>query len=200
MINDIVVLDDIFSKAYQDSIEATIMKNTEFPWYYSPSLSKPIANAVDNNSDSPGWAHVFFHRSTGPSSFVANILMPVAQEAFGKINLYTEEFIQGRIFQLLSKNSSQTEIPPWHVDMADMQHMVCLYYVNDSTGPTFISSQRFDPRFDQMIENAELPVEKTVEPKKGRVVLFDGSRYHRASNPENGRRVVINFNARVTRI
>jgi hypothetical protein len=49
-------------------------------------------------------------------------------------------------------------------------HLVCLYYVNDSDGPTFF--------YDN-----DLNVVKKVSPSKGTAVIFDGDTLHAGSNP-----------------
>jgi hypothetical protein len=38
---------------------------------------------------------------------------------------------------------------------------------------------------------------KRVSPKKGRVVLFNGNRYHSSSGPTKDVRVIINFNVKI---
>lgn len=64
-----------------------------------------------------------------------------------------------------------------------------VYYVNDSDGDTWL--------FNQFYEEGVLPklsVAKRITPKKNRLVVFNGRRYHASSNPRNTReRIVINF-------
>ena len=39
MINDIIVVDDVISKSYQDLLVQTIIDNREFPWYFVSSIT-----------------------------------------------------------------------------------------------------------------------------------------------------------------
>jgi hypothetical protein len=74
-------------------------------------------------------------------------------------------------------------------------HTVCLYYVNDSDGDTFIFDKTSDDikgRRD-IFERTKFNVLKRVTPKKGRVVLFNGNRYHSSSGPTKDVRCIINF-------
>ena len=79
-----------------------------------------------------------------------------------------------------------------HVD-AKYPHLVCLYYLNDSDGDTFI--------FDKTLQDTpytnpktKFEIVKRITPKKGRAILFDGSRYHSSSGPTKGVRCILNFN------
>ena len=43
-------------------------------------------------------------------------------------------------------------------------------------------------------ENKKLTVKKTVTPKQGRVVIFDGRYWHTAEQPKYNTRLIINYN------
>ena len=67
-----------------------------------------------------------------------------------------------------------------HTDYA-LPHRTMLYYINDSDGCTFF------------FENNKII--KKVEPKKGRLVLFDGLIKHAGCHPKkNKNRIVLNIN------
>jgi len=68
-----------------------------------------------------------------------------------------------------------------HVDRRS-EHVVCLYYVNDSDGDTVL----FNGDTEEVIQR--------VTPKRGRVVLFDGGTYHASGKPTVNCRAVINLN------
>jgi hypothetical protein len=59
-------------------------------------------------------------------------------------------------------------------------HLVVLYYVNDADGDTVFFNEKNE-------------IIKSVSPKRGRVVAFDGSIYHGGGVPKNGPRCAINF-------
>jgi hypothetical protein len=79
-----------------------------------------------------------------------------------------------------------------HVD-AQFEHLVCLYYINDSDGDTFI----FDKTSNDTpitYPDTKFEIIKRITPKKGRAILFNGNRYHSSSCPTNGVRCILNFN------
>jgi hypothetical protein len=76
-------------------------------------------------------------------------------------------------------------------------HYTLLYYANDSDGDTFL--------FDNVAESSnpvypsEFNLAKTVSPKMGRAILFDGLIYHASSAPIiNDQRIAININLMVS--
>jgi hypothetical protein len=103
-----------------------------------------------------------------------------------------------------------------HVDLIH-PHLVSLYYVNDSDGDTVFFDQCLDDYLDRpdiaqalenidysnpgrgalevadsMIDKSNFTIRKRVTPKKGRMVFFNGFRYHTSSRPSTGYRVIIN--------
>lgn len=64
------------------------------------------------------------------------------------------------------------------------EHWVCVYYINDGNAPTYL--------FDK-----DMRVVKSIAPKSGRALLFDGQTYHAASNPhfsdDNALRYIVNI-------
>jgi len=72
-----------------------------------------------------------------------------------------------------------------HTDI-EKEHMVVIYYVDDSDGPTYL------------FEDDGRTIIKKVEPKKGRFLMFDGSIKHAGSHPiDNTFRTVINYNIKI---
>ena len=65
-------------------------------------------------------------------------------------------------------------------------NLIGLYYINDSDGDTIIYEGR---------DKNNLKIANKVSPKKGRIILFDGSQYHSSSYPlKTDKRMVINYN------
>jgi hypothetical protein len=90
---------------------------------------------------------------------------------------------------ILNKTDKQNHIHPPHVDMTT-PHMVLLYYVNDSDGDTVIFDQAYNSE-----EIPELTINRTISPKAGAAILFDGLKYHSSSSPKNTKeRIVLNIN------
>ena len=67
-----------------------------------------------------------------------------------------------------------------HVDY-DIPHTVILYYVNNTDGDTFFFDQKKN-------------IVNRITPKRGRMVVFDGSTLHASSQPSSGVRVTLNLN------
>ncbi len=193
MIDDIIVIDNAISTNYQDAIFNRLLDDRNFPWYYIPNITKRSTGEEINESDSFGFAHSFLDRRGIQSSILNDFLLPLAYEACDKINYTPNGFYYGRIFKTVAMKNAPTR-NLWHVDMLD-PHLVCLYYVNDSTGPTVITSvSSQDVKQDDINDKTDVPIMQEIEPKKGRAVLFNGKYYHASSNPDKGRRVIINFN------
>ena len=79
-----------------------------------------------------------------------------------------------------------------HVDVK-FEHLVVLYYVNDSDGDTFIFDKTLNDT-PTIKPNTKFEVIKRITPKKGRAIIFDGNRYHSSSCPTIGVRCILNFN------
>lgn len=78
-----------------------------------------------------------------------------------------------------------------HVDFTGIKEPLvsAIYYVNDSTGDTVIFDQRFGHK-------GPLTIKARVTPKKGRLIVFDGSLLHAGNTPRtNAPRININFGA-----
>jgi len=69
-------------------------------------------------------------------------------------------------------------------------HLVLLYYVNNSDGDTVLYKNKYDED-----SNNEMIVDYRVSPKAGRAILFDGGTYHSFYYPNiHDTRSVININ------
>ena len=107
------------------------------------------------------------------------------------------ELTCGPITLFRCKVNMLTPHPPYsnyqsHVPHTDMKyddgtkvpHMVCLYYINESDGPTYFF-------------NDNLEIEDCVEPEAGRAIIFDGSKLHASSSPvHNPFRLIMNIDFR----
>ena len=89
-----------------------------------------------------------------------------------------------------------------HTD-TDNQHIVLLYYVNTTYGPTKLFRNKLGntKQLNDIVENQtkcgnfdNVQIIKSVSPKQGRLVIFDGSLLHSPGWPMEGMRYVINYN------
>ena len=116
----------------------------------------------------------------------------IIDAACDKINFKRKDCLQGRSFLQLPLNLKDRRLDAPHID-ADKDHLVILYYVNDSDGDTVIYKNHFvnndtTPKFEELEEI------KRVTPKSGRVVMFNGRHWHTSCQPEHNVRCVVNYN------
>ena len=188
MINEIKVIDNVIPKSYQDILENTLIKNNgSFPWYFMNNLTK---SNFDSN-DIYGFIHVYNNFRTNYSSEYFNLLLPFMHQACEKIDFNIQKIYLGRSFLTLPALMQQNSL--WHTDLEDIDHLVFLYYVNDSDGDTLFSNLTNKEITASEIKNKDVEVIKNISPKKGRGVFFNGNIYHASTNPTNGPRCVINF-------
>jgi len=186
-----VILDDVISKTYQEHIKELLFS---VPWYLKETLDENT-NFSERETfvDVPGWANVIFNDDGVVHRELFNAITPLAYIACKKINFNIQELMYIRTFFQQPYPGKQGITNP-HVDIDDEKHLVCLYYVVDADGDTVF----FDKRNNNLDSNRpsflEYNIIKSVTPKQGRCVLFDGRQYHATTLPQKGKRCVINFN------
>lgn len=193
MEQDVIIVDDAISKQYQNLIIDSIVNNKNFPWYFNQTITR---NQNFNNSkeDSYGFAHQFFTLESGSTSYITQLLLPLLYESCDKIGQSVTSLLAGRCFMTFPVEGRANDINDFHVDVPGVDHLVCLYYINDSTGDTVISSIKETDITDiKNIDKNEMPILKRVTPKQGRCVFFNGKYYHASSVPEQNNRCIINF-------
>lgn len=176
----IEIIDNFISPQNQDEIEKYV---------YSESLPYRL-HKIHNfgfgvKSPLQLTHHLYMHDEGTSSHF------PVIKPIYGSL---LKRF--GDITLFRAKVNITTPIPPYnkihsqepHIDLqydngASINHLVCLYYINDSDGPTIFYKDSGDQQ---------------INPKKGTAVIFDGSIVHAGSNPLNNPfRAIINIDFRV---
>lgn len=196
MIKDIIIIDDIIPESYQDEIEEQMM-GMGIPWTHVRDIAlndEDLKKLTDKQVDlklRPGFSFRFYQYSDGILSPLWLLIKPIAIEACKRINFNITQFVSVRSFLTTSLADSVKYDNP-HADL-DVSHLVCLYYVNDSDGDTFLFDKRNDQVTPDKLDRNNLAVVKQVSPKKGRVLLFDGRIYHSSSRPTSGSRCIINF-------
>lgn len=185
-IDTIHVLDDIIPKAYQDDIEALLLRGTK--WHFIEDVA---LGSYAEKVKTPGFTYTFFEESMKNSDVdrtMCYATMPIVHSALDRIS-YAEKYcpLRMRSFMHLPLHENfKCEHNNPHTD-SRINHFVVLYYVNDTDGDTFM--------FDQLAgdDTSSFTVYKRITPKKGRAIIFNGSRYHASSTPTIAQRCVINF-------
>jgi len=184
------VLDNVLPQELADGLE-TLMLGPDFPWYYVKDVTFPADKKPKYYTH--GFSHKIYHFRDGilTSKDFFDQVKNIPSYALSKAKMQNEEHFLKENYSI-SVIKSFFQVPMMardykhdnkHLD-TDVSHIVCLYYLNDSTSKTYFFSK------DEDDENISF----TVQPKKNRVFLFDGRYYHASSAPESGPRVVINFN------
>lgn len=192
MIDNVYVFDDIITKNHQELIKELVFDTYSFPWYIKQDLSGNTSkNSKENFVSVPGFANVFYNKLgiTNPELFKYSI--PIAQNAFNKIDRKLNQIHYGRTFFQFPLTTHEGISNP-HVDMENEDHIVVLYYVIDADGDTLLLDKKDEghgrPSFD------EYNIIERITPKQGRCVVFNGRTYHTNSLPRKSQRCVINMN------
>lgn len=187
MIDKIYVYEDIISKDKQDLLENYFLKDT-LSW-------KKINNTSFLDFDLP-------QRVISPDKIHKDI-QPIISEIESNVALNLNTIVQKnyryKVNLLKSEDYYETRNnkQSLHIDRYE-EHISIVYYINNSCGDTkfynlngevnhwmnYISNEEYD-RFVEF---------KSVSPKKGKVVVFNGLIPHHSTYPKKGDRYVINFN------
>jgi len=170
----IEIHDNLIPNYLQNKIEHIACSS--MPWYYLKNIAEKHSSLY-----APGFGHEFITadilNSPAKSDFLYllnNVLYIFAYQR----NIIINNILMGRLFMHLPTTTpSRDEI---HTDVG-IPHLVCLYYVTDSDGDTVL------------FEDDRKTIIKSVTPKKGRIVFFDGSIPHCSTKPSKSTRIIVNF-------
>ena len=193
IIDDVVILDDFVPKQYQDLIESQMLSQ-EVNWHYMRDITydNEKLDELHVAESKPAFAHKFYDRKAGIISPGYGLVLPVVYMACEKVKFHINEVIAVRSFLTIPLPNLQNSVDHPHVDR-EVSHLVVLYYVTDSDGDTVIYDKTFRDVSPNNLKLEELKVFKSITPKKGRAIVFDGSRYHASTRPTKGHRCVVNF-------
>lgn len=187
-LKETIVIDDIIPEHLQNQFHDLIINYPQ--WRFAKDMS--YAN-YDMEFPSYGFNMMFKHPEHGIiSPLYEKISVPIANAILEKTNIKFEDIYFNRAFlQLPLEERFVKEHNGIHIDLPE-DHYACVYYVNDSDGDTIVYEQtRHNTECGS--QNVPLLEHKTITPKKGRLVMFDGARFHCSSQPRNGYRCIINF-------
>jgi hypothetical protein len=182
------IVDNFLNENEQKLVHDSIMASD---WKFLNDVS-----GVNNHSyPSHGFVHVLKHpdiqkRSPNYLPIVNNIFQP----KFYSFGLEVKEVHYTRAFlQIPMAPQYKKEHNGIHVDLPkEIKHIACIYYCNGSDGDTIIYDQTSNDAAAGSVGVA-LTEHQRVTPQRGRMVFFDGSRYHCSSQPTINYRCIINF-------
>ena len=190
MNTDIKIVDDLLPIGYADQIEEDLTRTTH-PWMFLNDVT------YYNNGNNFGLVHSAYDFGKPPSDWYPFIkpLIYSIEEANG---VKIDTLMRIRVGMLLP-NHTQTMHSAAHVDFL-MPHYTACYYVADSDGDTVIFDQKHDETIAntsirEYAESTNFTVAKSCTPKKNRLCVFDGKRFHAGTNPKlYNKRLVITVN------
>ena len=180
----IIVKDNLIPKEIQDYLELITFGNEDLNAML-PLTCKFEPTARDGDNPLPvSFQHVLTSH-TGNSDWYGNF-SKIPQIVFRELEIGMLDILQARLFITVPHKTSLPHYAP-HRDL-NFDHLALIYYVNDSDGDTVFFE-------DATIDNFEnLKIIERVSPKKGRVVLFDGTHLHAGGYPTNTPRCIVNYN------
>ena len=182
----ILVRDDIIPEYLQDyfelitlgingktdrSIVGEMFQTIDYKCKYEPT-------AIENKNIKPplSFVHILKDSMTLSTNFSNFSLIPL--QVCLALNICLEDIFTARVQLICSQNTKLKHYAP-HTDLPT-PHSVLIYYVNDADGATVL----FDDNKN---------IIKEVEPKKGRILLFNGAILHGGGIPRNSNRCIVNF-------
>ena len=194
---DVTIIDDFIDKEYQEDIKNILIGNKDFAWedqeiafdwYF-------ISDVTDAFSDRQQKRCAFTHQYAGldwgedEDDELNNLFIPMLSEVCKKMDFDNLQILQGRSFLQFPLHLKDRTPDTPHIDLEDQEHIVALYYVCDSDGDTII----YNERKDQGLQAKSYTIKEKVTPKQGRMVIFDGTLYHTAEQPQDNIRCVVNY-------
>ena len=178
----IEIIDNFLDQYYIDYLEE-LVSHQSIQWTYQN-------NSSTYTTTDHGWQHGFSHALFYPPNGIT--FDSSNGGAWIPAILSMEEKLIGRKNTLkkcrldLTVKSVPNVLHTPHIDL-DVPHLTTILYLNDSDGVTVI--------YNEKEESIYYTVKKTIEPKKNRLVLFDGEHYHTGHSPSRtSTRILLNSN------
>jgi hypothetical protein len=159
--------------------------SNEFPWYWlddvtaNPEERKEVKDRLPSQ---PGMHHTPYCENSGPSHFFGDFQF-IYHYIIEAMDLDWKEWYLSRLrvglnFPSFRKEHILHNQP--HVDFPESEtvdHFTCLYYINDSDGPTVV--------FNEKEKSKLYTVKYQCHPEKNKLFVFDGKHYHASSCPKH---------------
>jgi hypothetical protein len=182
---DFLVVDDAVGKTQQDRIEVQVMSQQ---WRYTAEIS---TGHLAKAHPTIGFSHPLFNGGKVLSdnfAYYINILF----EGIDKANLKFNGLERVQSFMHVPHQPAEKYDGP-HINIP-APHIVGLYYVNDSDGDTVLFNQTLDDiPFNTPYDESILTEYQRISPKKGRMLFFNGKKYHTSTSPTDKIRMIISF-------
>ena len=169
-------------------IQDDIIDSSNFPWYWTP---------VSTSDAYPFYCHILKSRGQeGTNSEWYDFFFPIVKRFIDKYNLFKGEYevIRGALNDSLSFDDKHGDP---HVDFRE-EHLGFIVYLTDSSGDTNFYKKKWEkgqpPELFNRDGHPELEIEKSISPKQGKIVCYNGLHYHSIDWKKlNERRVICIF-------
>ncbi len=193
----ILEIENFIPVLYQDELDNAV-HNHNFPWYFLEDVT--YSDKALSEEKNIGFYHLVFENREIKSNNLCQFLLPIYYLIQEKTPVNLEELYRLRLGNIVRSASENYNNP--HIDTFT-DHWTALYYVNDSDGDSFIFNEtnpEFSKEYDEELKKEKSwTIKKRISPQKGKLVLFNGNRYHASSSPNvNSHRVVLTINFKGT--
>jgi hypothetical protein len=172
----IITKENVLNESYLEYLHKTTSSNN-FPWHFLIDSANNIKGSLSLEKNY-SWSHILF-RDGQETSYTYNLFYPAVLQIFECLNLKNKKIIRLRLGMTTAYNEKL--IHNSHTDF-QFKHETILLYLNDSDGNTIFYDKK-----NKIIQE--------VEPKKNKIVYFDGLIPHSSSKPyKNTYRIVLNIN------
>jgi len=176
----IEIIDNFLEQSYIDYIDNSV---EDFDWKYCKNISI-------NKDDTTPWLHGIsrglfdIEEKVSFQDRKAELFIPVILKIEDAFNLKKNSLIRARLDLTLRSPTNIIQTP--HRDLA-YKHYASILYCNNSDGNTVI--------YNEKKLSPEYTIQKIIEPKKNRLVFFDGEYIHTGHSPcKNNYRMLLNTN------
>lgn len=193
MIKNYYVFDDIISSEEQIILN-NYVKSSNIEWVSMEN----IIHQYGGNKQTKKFPAMVHPKPNCKDEKINHIIDSIELTVANKLNL---EFAKNYRWKInwTTPIGEYTPIDLLHYDTFT-EHIAMVYYINDSTGNTYIynningNNAEIGYKNYKSIDYESYTLLTTVSPKMGRCVVFDGKLAHHGSYPTNGDRFIINFN------
>ena len=180
LISSYKIIDNILDNNLLNIINKIILDN-KFAWYFSKYTA--LSENEDIKKYKNSYEHFQFSHWIILNSEINSDMGSVLQELIKPLPFKLDQILRAKINFLpqykIEDNRNKHNVP--HTDL-ERKHKVAIIYLDDSDGFTYLF-------------NNDATILKKVEPKLGRVLIFNGDIEHTSSHPIDSKyRIVFNIN------
>jgi hypothetical protein len=187
---DSVIVNDDFLTSEEIKYYYDLVTDNSFPWFYNEGTGIGYDNSFNEIRDDVVMTHMAMLEGQ-PNSGAFPHMLEIFKK-FCEAQSITYSFMHRARINLFLSGPESYRPTGAHIDMLE-DHLVFLYYFNDSDGDTVF--------YKEVNEGSVMPESLTevarITPRAGRGVVFDGRRFHSPSPPYTHRtRITLNIDFR----